>query len=507
MSAALHLSRVLRRVPMEPLIAVVGATGTGKSKLAVDLARHFNGEIINGDAMQLYRGLPIITNQIPVAERHGIPHHLISSIDLDQEPWRVTRFKQETLKVVDEIRSRGKLPILVGGTNYYIQAVLFHGMLVGDEDAARRESSDPSQDGSEKYAILNASGEEMLQRLREVDPEMAERWHPNEIRKIRRSLEIYLQTGRRASDIYKEQRETMMMTQRPGNRGSSEDGATDTPDEGSRGGTQPGAGQMRFPTLIFWTHTEKEALRTRLDNRVDGMVDSGLVQEAQSLFDYLEKKQAQGIEVDRTRGVWVSIGFKELEPYIRAQSQGNASTENLGKLKDECVAAVKSATRRYAKYQLKWIHTQFWTALATAGMTHRLYVVDTTEPSAWDRAVFEPARTVTEAFLSGQECPRAKDLSPTAHAVLTEREDAQRQKENEVIQIRKCDVCKVTVRTRDMWDRHVRSRGHKKALQGVAKRAQFEEYKKRMAAKLEADKAVGGGACPEDCRSETSMSS
>ncbi|KAG0160431.1 hypothetical protein PDIDSM_7960 [Penicillium digitatum] len=126
---------------MNPLIAVVGATGTGKSKLAVDLASRFNGEIINGDAMQMYCGLPIITNQIPIDERNGIPHHLLSCIDLDAEAWRIGLFKREALRVIDDIRTRGKVPILVGGTHYYTQAVLFKEQLVGEgvDDEGERE--------------------------------------------------------------------------------------------------------------------------------------------------------------------------------------------------------------------------------------------------------------------------------------------------------------------------------------------------------------------------------
>jgi tRNA dimethylallyltransferase len=153
---------------------------------------------VNGDAMQMYKGLPIITNQIPVHERHGIPHHMLACIELDQPSWRITRFKREALKIIQEIRSRGKTPILVGGTHYYTQAVLFHKTILPSDQELDAASDDSAEE--EKFPILEASTEEMLQKLREVDPVMAERWHPNERRKIRRSLQIYLQTGRRASD-------------------------------------------------------------------------------------------------------------------------------------------------------------------------------------------------------------------------------------------------------------------------------------------------------------------
>ena len=451
----------------------------------MDLASRFNGEIINGDAMQMYKGLPIITNQIPMAERSGVPHHLISSIDLDQETWTITRFKRETLKLIKDIRSRGKLPVLVGGTHYYTRAVLFHQMLVAEDDWESEPPLDPSQ--SEKFAVLNGSDEEILQRLREVDPEMAARWHPNETRKIRRSLEIYLQTGRKASEIYQEQQDKIKNLQDSNKDALSED-------ENSDGEMAPGFGKIRFPTLIFWTHSEKETLRKRLDKRLDGMVDGGLLAEAQSLFDYVEKQKAEGAEVDRTRGVWVSIGFKELEPYITALYSGNSSAEELQKLKERCMTSIKTATKQYATNQLKWIRNQLWPTLAAAGISHRLYVMDTTDPSVWDTGVLEPAEKVAQAFLSGDTCPHPKDLSKIANAVLTEREEASKRKENEVIEIRTCDTCKKKLRNPKEWERHLQSLRHKRILKSIDNRAAFEEYKKRMAAKEEeeADKGTVG---------------
>ncbi|KAI5304875.1 hypothetical protein KEM55_009234, partial [Ascosphaera atra] len=286
---------------MEPLIAVVGSTGTGKSQLAVDLASRFNGEVINADAMQTYRGLPITTNQITREEMNGVPHHLIALNSLEQEPWQVGVFRRECLKVIKEIRSRGKTPVLVGGTHYYAQAVLFNEPLVdtrSSEDITNhpQEGQRPSnQSEQEKFAILDETPSKILAKLREIDPTMAERWHPNEDRKIRRSLEIYLQTGRPASAIYEEQEEQRRLRDQESN-----------------------VGKLRFPTVIFWVHSEAEVLKKRLDKRVDSMERSGLIAEAREMFTYLQEKKRQGIEVDRTRGVWVSIGFKELEPYFEA---------------------------------------------------------------------------------------------------------------------------------------------------------------------------------------------
>lgn len=198
--------------PAKPLLVVLGSTGTGKSevsaaavvpssanktadsqtsKLAIELATRFRGEIINADAMQLYKGLPIITNKVPVNERNGIPHHLLDHISIDKEPWSVDDFKREATKAIQEIRGRGKLPILVGGTQYYVNPLLFPEVTLDEVQG----------DSSQTFPVLEDSTEAMLQELKRVDPAMAERWHPNDRRKIRRSLEIYLQTGRPASEF------------------------------------------------------------------------------------------------------------------------------------------------------------------------------------------------------------------------------------------------------------------------------------------------------------------
>ncbi|KAI5277644.1 hypothetical protein KEM54_004933, partial [Ascosphaera aggregata] len=174
--------------------------------LAIDLASRFNGEIINADAMQTYKGLPVTTNQVQPHEMNGIPHHLIAVNSIEQEPWQVGLFRRECLKTIRDIRSRGKLPVLVGGTHYYTQAVLFNEQLVDyrgleDAEAQPQEGERPLDAAAqERFKILDKSDQEILEKLREVDPVMASRWHPNEDRKIRRSLEIYLQTGRRASE-------------------------------------------------------------------------------------------------------------------------------------------------------------------------------------------------------------------------------------------------------------------------------------------------------------------
>ncbi|KAK2872085.1 hypothetical protein FQN49_002564 [Arthroderma sp. PD_2] len=466
--------------PVKPLIAVVGATGTGKSKLAVDLAVKFNGEIINGDAMQMYKGLPIATNQIPVEERRGIPHHLIGCVDMDQNPWRIGQFKKDSLKIIEDIRTRGKLPILVGGTHYYTQSVLFHEPLLDDgmsdeeepKQLGRPRSDDPAfRDG---FSILDATPEEIYEKLKEVDPVMANCWHPKEERRIRRSLQIYLQTGRPASEIYEEQKRKIRQAAPQKNVFGM--GAKEVDED-----SDSQLGQARFPLLVFWVHTEKEELRKRLDERVHGMINEGLLEEAQSMFKYLQDKASEGVEVDRTRGVWVSIGFKELEPYINEllSAKGEASSE-LDRLKDECIESIQSATKIYAKQQMKWIRTKFWKALGTAGITDRLYIADSTNVEKWDTVVRQPAEDIASKFLSGNKLPYPRDTSTAANKFFASMNVPAAFEVEGISQKRLCPVCNVSMSGEVTWSAHNAGRRHKSALKAAEKRKKRDEYFQKL---------------------------
>lgn len=423
--------------------------------------------------MQMYKGLPITTNQIPIEERGGIPHHLLACIDLDQEAWKIPQFQRRCLEIIDEIRSRGKLPILVGGTHYYTQSVLFHQQLVGD----RVEDADQMYDEGaemEKWPILGAPVEEMLEKLREVDPVMAERWHPKEKRKIRRSLHIFLQTGRPASEIYKEQKAQLK------NLAASND--EKPPGKGFGGYTEDETGHLRYPTLLFWVHSDAETLQQRLNSRVETMIDQGLLGEAQEMFDYLEEKKSQGLHVDRTRGVWVSIGFKELDPYISALSSNEYSPEELQRLKEECVESVKAATRQYSRSQIKWIRNKLWNSLEETNAIDRLYILDSTNVEDWSNAVRLPAEDITEAFLSGNGRPHPTEVTAVAKALFESKSDKKKQYSSEdmEIKLRKCELCNAKALTQEQWEIHMNGRRHKNAVKGAEKRAQREEYFRRM---------------------------
>lgn len=440
----------------------------------MSLALRYNGEVINGDAMQLYSGLPIITNKITVEERKGVPHHLLGCIDFGEPTWVVGTFVKRALRVIEEIRSRGKLPILVGGTHYYTQSLLFRDRLAETEEDGKDgekkkdEEQGPLDNLEDTYPILKEPTERLLEKLQEIDPVMAARWHPNDRRKIQRSIEIYLQTGRKASDIYAEQRL------------ASASGA-DTSSEES---------DLRFPTLLFWIHAETETLRTRLDNRVDKMLDQGLLDEVRQLHKYATEQSESGQSVDESRGIWVSIGFKEFKAYIAALQSGTASEADLQVLKDEAIERTKIATRQYAKRQTRWIRLKLLHALQSQAPTSeglsetgaKLYLLDGTSVPDFQKNVFTPAEDITQAFLSDSPMPDPVGLSAAAAEQLSAKQDQDASKTPQTWIRRQCDLCGVTCVTEKQWEAHARSRAHRRL---VSKKRKLEEEEEVGEVKIE----------------------
>ncbi|KAK2616979.1 tRNA dimethylallyltransferase, mitochondrial [Conoideocrella luteorostrata] len=425
--------------PTQPLLVVLGSTGTGKSDLAVELARRFKGEIINSDAMQLYNGLPIITNKITPVEQKGIPHHLLGHIPLHEAPWVVDTYKREATKVISEIRSRGNLPILVGGTQYYVDPLLFTDVILDEVQQPQ------SADSVMTFPILDQPTEVLLEELRKCDPIMAERWHPKDRRKISRSLEIYLHTGKPASSFYAEQEARKVAMAR------------------GEVAVQP------WEKLLFWVYSEKEILRERLDKRVDKMRHAGLLDEVRELYTCKKEMDKMGKTQDTTKGIFQSIGYKQFEPYLQALDAGKGDAE-IEKLNAAALEDMKAATRRYANYQTKWIRLKQMRRLQDEGpeAVNSLYVVDSTDTSLFQENVVEPAAQLTEKFLRGDLLPAAADISETARRVLS---SAIEPPPKETPMKRTCEVCQTVLVTEQAWERHVKSTGHRRVMKKKQKLA------------------------------------
>ena len=405
----------------------------------------------------MYQGLPIVTNKITPFEQQGIPHHLLSIIPLDEEPWRVTQFKKRTLQVIEDIRSRGKLPIVVGGTHYYTQSLLFK-----DRSSIERSSDEEEQDLAReeiyrRFPILREDSEIIYEKLKEVDPVMAQRWHPKDKRKVERSLEIFLLSGRKASDVYAEQRKRREQLVDVAESGDEKDAET-----------------VLSSSLLFWVHSDKEVLNERLDARIGKMITSGLEEEVSSMDDYLQEHVESGTPVDRSRGIWVSIGWKEFEEYLKALKAGTASAEEVQKLRALAIERTQNATRQYARRQIQWIRHKLVPALAQENASDKLYLVDSTNVSAWTENVHEPALSVADAFLRGIDMPHPVEMSANAKLHLAVKEPAS----EEALATRECEVCGIVVVGEKQWDAHVGSRRHRSVVKNQGKREAQRRYLK-----------------------------
>jgi tRNA dimethylallyltransferase len=306
---------------------------------------------------------------------------------------------------------------------------------------------------SESFPVLEEPTDVLLAKLKEVDPIMADRWHPNERRKIQRSLEIYLRTGKPASQLYNEQRLKRESFPRP------TDGETTT----SRSG-------LRFPTLLFWVHADKDVLHKRLDGRVDKMLIRGLLSEVEELGSFRQDHElCTGTSIDQSRGIWVSIGYKEFSDYQHAHSDASQSEVELEKLKITAIEKTQAATRQYANRQIKWIRIKLLNALLTAGQQSNTFLLDGSNLLNWTRNVVNPAITITDHFLSGLALPVPSTISAAAAEMLTPKREYDLGQRPDLWQKKICETCGTIAVTENDWSWHVKSRAHRRAV-GIRKK-------------------------------------
>ena len=276
------------------IVCVVGPTACGKTTLGVLLAKKFDGEVVSADSMQIYRGMTIGTAAPTAEEMDGVPHHMIAVAD-PSEQWSAARYAQAAIPVVDDILARGKLPILVGGTGLWLEAVVrgrtFASGAAGGE-VRRRLQQRLEQEGIEP----------LLAELRQVDPEAAERLHPADEKRILRALEVYEETG-----------ETI-----------------------SAHNAKTAALPPRYDAVwIGLRFADRADMRALIDRRVDAMAQAGLLEEVRSLV-------RSGVPRDAT--ALQAIGYKELLA-VGENGEGLAAA----------LEEVKLRSRQYAKRQLTWL--------------------------------------------------------------------------------------------------------------------------------------------------------
>ncbi|KAF8636745.1 hypothetical protein AX17_003548 [Amanita inopinata Kibby_2008] len=353
---------------LRPIIAICGTTGVGKSNLAIELALHLSrgflswkgARIINADSMQVYRGMDIITNKVPESERQGV-EHLLMGFKEPGEQYVVGQWIQDALKVIAETHARSEIPIVVGGTSYWLQHLIFPGRLVSEGKSLTTSVASPPASSNEHeqvqysdalshaisilkpdlYTLFTNLPDQppsastdpdvaflLFSLLSDLDPAIASRWHWRDTRKVLRSLQIIRDTGRMASEILVEQSNDAMQ------------------------------GKPRFRTLCLWLYSEPAALAERLDSRVDNMIQQGLLDEVRDLRKIAASHKGSIPDIDYTLGIYQSIGYREFHEYLTSQAS-NTAFQN-------AVDRMKTSTRQYAKRQVSWIKNKLLPAVKLA---------------------------------------------------------------------------------------------------------------------------------------------
>lgn len=334
----------------------------------------------------------------------------------------------------------------MGGTHYYTQSLLF-------KDALSKEPALDLDENKEHFPILDEPTSVILEKLREVDPVMADRWHPNESRKIQRSLEIYLRTGKPASQVYDEQRIKREIEQNAA--------------EGDLAESTTG---LRSPTLVYWVHANKDVLYPRLDGRVDKMLARGLLGEVDELTRFRTEYEARtGDAVDQSRGIWVSIGYKEFLDYQSALGESELPPSELEKQRIAAIGKTQAATRQYANRQVKWIRIKLLNALFGAGGKSNMFLLDGSDLSRWEEQVTQPATTITDDFLSGQSLPEPPTLSAAAAENLIPKRNYDLGQRPDLWQKKVCETCGTVSITESEWKQHGKSRTHRRNV-GIKKK-------------------------------------
>ena len=274
-----------------PLVVLTGPTAVGKTALSIHLAKAISGEIISADSMQVYQQMDIGTAKIKPEEMQGIPHYLVDEFPPDEE-FNVVKFKEYANKYMEQIYEKGKIPILVGGTGFYIQAVL--------KDVAF-EQEEVSQCRKRLEQLAEEKGAHYLHlQLQNVDPKSALAIHENNVRRVIRALEYYEQTGKCISDHNEQEKKK----------------------------------ESPYNFAYFVLNQDRSILYERIDKRVDLMVEEGLVDEVKHLLE-----QGYGRDLVSMQG----LGYKEICAYL----ENEISLE-------EAIYILKRDTRHFAKRQLTW---------------------------------------------------------------------------------------------------------------------------------------------------------
>ncbi|XP_059314819.1 tRNA dimethylallyltransferase 2 [Lycium ferocissimum] len=434
------------------VVLIMGATGAGKSKLAIDLASHFPIEIINADSMQVYQGLDVITNKVTPQEQKGVPHHLLGTISPSVE-FTARDFRDSAISIINEVWSRNRLPVIVGGTNYYIQALVSPFLLDDSvEDAEANCLSDSQEDEQPdlEVELMSEDYDCAYNRLKDIDPVAANRIHPNNDRKINQYLNLHARFGVIPSKLLQER-------------------------------TVENWGQVdnsRHDFCFLCVNASLTTLDPFVDRRVDHMVDAGLLKEVFDIYT---------MNADYTKGLRQAIGVREFEPFLRRYipehqkpcDESHVQTLNDQTLKQniqqivdspddnewkalltEAIEQVKLNTRRLVRRQRRRLNR------LQMLFGWNIHYVDATKSilsgadDIWAVEVVKPSVGIIKSFLTGE--------SSTENGGNASEEMKLKQKDLWTQYV--CEACgNKVLRGAHEWEEHRKGRHHRKRISRLKK--------------------------------------
>lgn len=394
------------------VVFVIGPTGVGKSKLGIEIAKRFDGEVISMDSMQVYKSLDILTNKVTDEETEGIPHHMLSIVDPEQQ-FDVTQFVTKCDKLVHEIHARGKLPIIVGGTCYYCYSLMIRNKGVGVET-----NNAPNIENKREIEKCLSSGENMDKILEKIDP-VAYKITKHNPNKWRTYLMSYLRTGSTISEL---------------NQSIS---------------------VCYSNALIFWITSDMKILFNRIDNRADDMVTKGLIDELKNFITNHKN-------VDFTKSQFASIGLKQLLPL----AENTCSSD----VRNQCIEDLKSVTKKYAVNQQKFITSKLCSKDRIPGLPP-IYQLNASDIENWNIEVRDTAMNAVETYLKdgNESLEKIEKLVKISEEESAATANEYYTKQLEKTEVLECEDCNIKIISSQL-DIHLKSKRHKKRLAGIRKR-------------------------------------
>uniref|UniRef100_A0A0K0G160 tRNA dimethylallyltransferase, mitochondrial (inferred by orthology to a human protein) n=1 Tax=Strongyloides venezuelensis TaxID=75913 RepID=A0A0K0G160_STRVS len=386
-----------------PYVVVMGCTGAGKSDAAIEIAKKFNGEVISADSQQIYKGLDIATNKVTEDEKKGVQHHLMSFLEPDVRGYNVHQFKDDCFDIMNNLWSQGKLPVICGGTSYYIEGILFIDNLI---------PTDQNKVNEIRMNLKNKSNDELYEMLLEIDHISGNQVHRNNRARVQRAIEIALTTGIKKSEFIKRQ--------------------------------EKNDNQLRYKNvLIINMDAEEKTLDDRLNKRVDKMVERGLKDELKNFYQNYGQKLGKF-------GIMQSIGIKEFQPWFKDETDSNF---------ERGINDLQVHTRQYARKQRKRLRQRLMNR--NNGVNH-IYLVDTTEKNDFYTQNIPIILDIVGNFINKGDI---KNINNQYCKLWKKSENCQTTIDSKLLnKVFFCEVCSIEIHGSTSWEHHIEGKKHKNLL-------------------------------------------